>query len=78
MGLERKRGLKNTINTAALSALMATAQPPMNPDAPSMKPAGVREALKKLNGPDQTTLPDGRRIVMNDTPPEKKKDSADA
>jgi hypothetical protein len=68
MRLEKVKKLSKVL---ALGTLAVTVQPTTNPNHPETKPAGVREALKRMEGV-QNTLPDGRKFVVIDTPPDKK------
>lgn len=79
MGLEGGKKLRKTMNAAALSALMATVQPPTHLDQQPTKPAGVRESLRKLDeSKKRMTLPDGRQVQIADNDPPAKKPRPDA
>ena len=79
MSLEGGKKLRKTMNVAALSALMASVQPPTHLNQESTKPAGVRESLRKLDeSKKKIVLPDGRQVQIADSDPPKKEGPAEA
>jgi hypothetical protein len=60
-------GMKKAAKIAALSTLAVTVQPQTNPDHPSTKPVGIRDAVKKIEGVNgQIQLLDGRVAIIDD------------
>lgn len=58
-----------------LATLAITVQPPMHPNQEATKPAGVREALRKLDGQNGSiNLPDGRAALIDGVSPKRKEE----
>jgi hypothetical protein len=67
-------GMKKLAKVIPLVTLAAIVQPQTSPDHPSTKPVGVREALRKMEGPNtQIALSDGRTAIIDDGSRKKEK-----